>query len=63
MIFCISPEGQVIEVRVASGSGSISLDNRARDWLLHQQFEPGALEGARVDFCGWNDFAWKKLLD
>ena len=61
MIFCISPEGRVTEVRVAGGSGSTLLDNRAREWLLDQKFEPGADDGDRVDFCGWNDFAWKKL--
>lgn len=63
MIFCISPEGDVTEVRVAGKSGSPALDNRAREWLLRQKFEPGSADGARIDFCGWNDFAWKKLLD
>jgi TonB family protein len=57
---CVTTEGQLVDVHVASSSGSSTLDDATVQWAKAAKYQPAKFNGEPFAVCGYRvDYIWK----
>ena len=57
---CVTAEGRLVDITVASSSGSATLDNATLDWARAAKYLPAEINGEAFAVCGYRfDYVWQ----
>lgn len=57
---CVTAEGRLVDITVASSSGSATLDEATLDWARSAKYLPAEINGEPFAVCGYRfDYVWR----
>ncbi len=57
---CVTAEGRLVDITVASSSGSATLDAATLDWARSARYLPAEINGEPFAVCGYRfDYVWQ----
>ena len=57
---CVTADGHLVDISVATSSGSATLDNATLDWARTAKYLPAEINGEAFAVCGYRfDYVWQ----